>query len=115
MPASHSKYCLSYQIHELRCYEHFYVTSYTLASLLSQLACITISSSYSLLSSSDLDPSSCKLLVYSYSATVSYYHSVGRRYIGMARTPTSRNTFSKPQNSQTKAFHVASYTPGPLL
>ena len=31
-----------------------------------------------------------------------YYHNVGRRYIGMARMPTSRNTFSKPPNSQTK-------------
>ena len=42
-------------------------------------------------------------------------HSVGRRYIGMARMPASRNTFSKPPNSQTKAFYVASCTPGPLL
>ena len=30
------------------------------------------------------------------------YHSVGRRYIVMARMPASRNTFSKPPNSQTK-------------
>ena len=30
------------------------------------------------------------------------YHNVGRRYIGMARMPASRNTFSKPTNSQTK-------------
>ena len=30
------------------------------------------------------------------------YHNVGRRYIGMARMPASRNTFSKPPNSQTK-------------
>ena len=29
-------------------------------------------------------------------------HNVGRRYIGMARMPVSRNTFSKPPNSQTK-------------
>ena len=29
-------------------------------------------------------------------------HNVGRRYIGMARMPASRNTFSKPPNSQTK-------------
>ena len=26
---------------------------------------------------------------------------VGRRYVGMARTAASRNTFSKPPNSQT--------------
>ena len=32
------------------------------------------------------------------------YHNVGRRYIGMARMPASRNTFSKPPNSQTKGF-----------
>ena len=31
-----------------------------------------------------------------------YHHNVGRRYIGMARMPASRNTFSKPPNSQTK-------------
>ena len=31
-----------------------------------------------------------------------YYYNVGRRYIGMARMPASRNTFSKPPNSQTK-------------
>ena len=31
-----------------------------------------------------------------------YYHIVGRRSIGMARMPASRNTFSKPPNSQTK-------------
>ena len=30
------------------------------------------------------------------------YHNVGRRYIGMTRMPASRNTFSKPPNSQTK-------------
>ena len=30
------------------------------------------------------------------------YHNVGRRYIGMARMPASRKTFSKPPNSQTK-------------
>ena len=30
------------------------------------------------------------------------YHNIGRRYIGMARMPVSRNTFSKPPNSQTK-------------
>ena len=30
------------------------------------------------------------------------YHNVGRRYIGMARMHASRNTFSKPPNSQTK-------------
>ena len=30
------------------------------------------------------------------------YYSVGRRYIGMARMPASRNTFSKSPNSQTK-------------
>ena len=45
----------------------------------------------------------------------SVYHNVGRRYIGMARMPVSRNTFSKPPNSQTKAFYIASCTPGPLL
>ena len=33
---------------------------------------------------------------------VHMYHNVGRRYIGMARMPASRNTFSKPPNSQTK-------------
>ena len=38
----------------------------------------------------------------------------GRRYIGMVRMPTSRNTFSKPPNLQTKPF-IAGYTPGPLL
>ena len=46
-------------------------------------------------------------------------HSVGRHYIGMARMPASRNTFSKPPNSQTKElqgfFYVASYNSGPLL
>ena len=30
------------------------------------------------------------------------YHNVGRRYVGMARMHASRNTFSKPPNSQTK-------------
>ena len=30
------------------------------------------------------------------------YYNVGRRYMGMARMPASRNTFSKPPNSQTK-------------
>ena len=34
------------------------------------------------------------------SATLSH-HNVGRRYIGMAWMPASRNTFSKPPNSQT--------------
>ena len=29
--------------------------------------------------------------------------------------PASRNMFLNPRNSQTKAFYVASYTPGPLL
>ena len=45
------------------------------------------------------------------------YHSIGRHYIGMAWVPASRNTFSKPPNSQTMGFYVAicSYTPGPLL
>ena len=29
-----------------------------------------------------------------------WYHNVGRRYIGMARMPASRNTFLKPANSE---------------
>ena len=51
------------------------------------------------------------------SLCIQVYHNVGRRYIGMARMPASRNTFSKPPNSQTKeqAFYIASCTPGPLL
>ena len=36
------------------------------------------------------------------SILLSHYHNVGRRYIGMARMSASRNTFSKPPNSQTK-------------
>ena len=32
------------------------------------------------------------------------YHNVGRRYVGMARTPAPCNTFSKPLNSQTTTF-----------
>ena len=44
------------------------------------------------------------------SSSLRQYHSVGRHY-----RHASRNTFSKPPNSQTKAFYVASYTPGPLL
>ena len=35
-------------------------------------------------------------------------HNVGRRYIEMAHMPASRNTFSKPPNSQTT--NVAGYT-----
>ena len=34
------------------------------------------------------------------------YHNVGRRYIGMARMPASRNAFSKPPNSQTKELYM---------
>ena len=33
---------------------------------------------------------------------LSHNHNVGRRYVGMARMPASRNTFSKSPNSQTK-------------
>ena len=39
--------------------------------------------------------------------------AIGHRW--MARMPASRNTFSKPPHSQTKAFYIASCTPGPLL
>ena len=37
-----------------------------------------------------------------YAIELALYHNVGRRYIGMARMSASRNTFSKPPNSQTK-------------
>ena len=40
-----------------------------------------------------------------------WYHDVGRRYIGMARMPASRNTFSKPPNSQTKKLYLSTHIP----
>ena len=34
------------------------------------------------------------------------YHNIGRRYIGMARMPASRNIFSKPHYSNCLNGHV---------